>query len=70
MKTLDYRIEKDFLGEKCVPIDAYYGIQTMRALENFPITGYKIDKDLIDAMAYVKKSSALANFHIGQLDKK
>ena len=70
MQTLDYRVEKDFLGEKCVPINAYYGIQTMRALENFPITGYKLDSDLIHAMAYVKKSSALANAHIGQLDDK
>jgi len=35
-----FRIEKDFLGERQVPIDAYYGVQTLRAIENFPITGY------------------------------
>jgi aspartate ammonia-lyase len=65
-----FRIEKDFLGEKQVPIEAYYGIQTLRAVENFPITGYQIDDALIKAMAMVKKASAFANAEIGQLDKK
>ncbi|WP_307258786.1 aspartate ammonia-lyase [Oikeobacillus pervagus] len=65
-----YRVEKDFLGEKEVPYDAYYGIQTLRAVENFPITGYKIDGSLIRALAMVKKSAAQANMTIGQLDKK
>ncbi|HHY71711.1 MAG TPA: aspartate ammonia-lyase [Bacillus bacterium] len=65
-----FRVEKDFLGEKSVPVNAYYGVQTMRAIENFPITGYKIDEALIIAMAIVKKSSALANNAIGQLDEK
>lgn len=55
------RIEKDFLGEKEVPTDAYYGIQTLRAVENFPITGYRIHAELINAMAIVKKAAALAN---------
>lgn len=63
-----YRIEKDSLGEKEIPFDAYYGIQTMRAVENFPITGYRIDESLIHAMAIVKKAAALANFATGQLD--
>lgn len=65
----NYRIEKDFLGEKNVPIDAYYGVQTMRAIENFPITGYKIDESLIKAMAIVKKAAAKANCAIDQLDE-
>nr|WP_318507144.1 aspartate ammonia-lyase [Bacillus sp. T3] len=65
-----FRIEKDFLGEKEVPAQAYYGVQTMRAIENFPITGYKIDEALIIAMAIVKKAAALANAEIGQLDQK
>ncbi|WP_420490792.1 aspartate ammonia-lyase [Neobacillus drentensis] len=65
----NFRIEKDFLGEKKVPVEAYYGIQTMRAVENFPITGYRIDEALIKAMAMVKKASAFANNKIGQLDK-
>lgn len=55
------RIEKDFLGSKEVPVHAYYGIQTLRAVENFPITGYRIHEDLIKALAIVKKAAALAN---------
>ncbi|EKN63269.1 aspartate ammonia-lyase [Schinkia azotoformans MEV2011] len=69
-KNEQFRIEKDFLGEKEVPKEAYYGVQTMRAVENFPITGYAIDEALIKAMAVVKKSAALANSAIGQLDAK
>ena len=68
--TNEFRIEKDLLGEKNVPIEAYYGIQTMRAVENFPITGYKIDESLINAMAIVKKSAAYANVAIGQLESR
>jgi aspartate ammonia-lyase len=63
-----YRIEKDFLGEKEVPVNAYYGVQTMRAVENFPITGYRIHEALIVAMAMVKKAAALANMETGQLN--
>ncbi|AMA72268.1 MULTISPECIES: aspartate ammonia-lyase [Aneurinibacillus] len=63
-----FRVEKDFLGEKEVPIDAYYGVQTMRAVENFPITGYRIHESLIIAMAMVKKAAALANMETGQLN--
>lgn len=65
-----FRIEKDFLGEKQVPAEAYYGVQTMRAVENFPITGYRLDPALIKAMGMVKKAAAHANAQIGQLDKK
>ncbi|MDP4157846.1 MAG: aspartate ammonia-lyase, partial [Bacillota bacterium] len=54
----NYRIEKDFLGEKQIPSNAYYGVQTMRAVENFPITGSKLDPALIKAMAMVKKAAA------------
>ncbi len=61
------RIEKDFLGTKEVPADAYYGVQTLRAVENFPITGYRIHEDLIIAMAMVKKAAALANMDVKQL---
>ncbi|WP_338470016.1 aspartate ammonia-lyase [Niallia sp. XMNu-256] len=55
------RIEKDFLGEKEIPFDAYYGIQTLRAAENFPITHYPLHTELIKALAIVKKAAALAN---------
>ncbi|HHX23930.1 MAG TPA: aspartate ammonia-lyase [Thermoanaerobacterales bacterium] len=63
------RIEKDLLGEKEIPKEAYYGIQTQRALENFPITGYTPNKELIKAIVMVKKAAALANMKVGQLDK-
>jgi len=61
------RLEKDFLGEKELPADAYYGIQTLRAVENFPITGYKIHEELIKALAVVKKAAALANMETKRL---
>ncbi len=61
------RVEKDFLGEKEVPAAAYYGIQTLRAVENFPITGYRIHGELIKAMAVVKKAAALANMETNKL---
>ncbi|ULL13573.1 aspartate ammonia-lyase [Paenibacillus sp. H1-7] len=61
------RVEKDFLGSKEVPIEAYYGIQTLRAVENFPITGYRIHEELIRAMAIVKKAAATANMEITRL---
>ncbi len=47
-------LQKDFLGEKKVPIHAYYGIQALRAVENFPITGYRVHEELIKALAIVK----------------
>ncbi len=62
------RLEKDFLGEKQVPQDALYGIQTLRAIENFPITGLRLHPSLIRAMALVKKAAALANAETGNLD--
>ncbi|PFJ18133.1 aspartate ammonia-lyase [Bacillus cereus] len=67
--TKDIRIEKDFLGEKEIPSAAYYGVQTLRAVENFPITGYRIHPSLITAMAIVKKAAALANMDTGYLAK-
>ncbi|WP_407690472.1 aspartate ammonia-lyase [Rummeliibacillus pycnus] len=65
----EFRIEKDFLGEKEIPKDAYYGVQTMRAIENFPITGYRIHPELIKSLGIVKKAAALANMEIGMLQK-
>lgn len=63
----EMRVESDFLGSKEVPADAYYGIQTMRAVENFPITGNKLHPELIKALAIVKKASALANMEVDLL---
>ena len=66
----EFRMEHDFLGDKEVPIDAYYGVQTLRAIENFPITGYRIHPALIKCMAIVKKAAALANEKVGELESK
>lgn len=57
----DYRIEKDSLGEFKVPLDAWYGIQTARAVENFPISGRMPDIDFIRAHAQIKLAAARAN---------
>lgn len=68
----DVRIEHDFLGEKEIPNHVYYGIQTLRALENFTITGItnKEEPLFIIAFACVKKAAALANLDCGVLDPK
>ncbi|WP_235801812.1 aspartate ammonia-lyase [Ureibacillus manganicus] len=65
----EFRIEKDFLGEKEIPVNAYYGVQTVRATENFPITGYRIHPELIKALGIVKKAAALANMEVDLLDQ-
>lgn len=67
-----YRIEHDLIGERQVPADVYYGIHTLRALENFSITGIPIHthRGLIEALACVKLACALANRDLGLLDKK
>ncbi len=61
------RTEKDLLGDKYVPADAYYGIQTARALENFRITGQTIHPALVKGLVQVKKAAALANHQLGYL---
>ena len=65
----EQRIEHDLLGEKAVPADAYYGIQTERAIENFHITGVPISQypDLIRALAMIKLAAARANHECGAL---
>lgn len=63
------RIEHDTLGSYEIPKDAYYGIQTMRAKENFPITNYRPHPQLIRSFIMVKKAAALANMEVGLLDK-
>lgn len=55
------RLECDFLGELQIPDDVYYGVQTMRAVDNFKITGHKLDPDFITALAIVKKAAVIAN---------
>lgn len=65
------RTEKDLLGEKQVPADAYYGVQTMRALENFPLSGVLINHypGFVEAWAYVKLAAAQANYDVGAMKK-
>ncbi len=53
---MSYRIETDLLGDMHLPDDAYYGIQTARALENFPITNQSVNKKLINELVLIKKS--------------
>ena len=66
------RIEKDFLGEKELPDDAYYGVQTMRGLHNFHITGIPMSAEpfFVKAFGYVKKAAALTNRNLGVIDAK
>src|SRR5689334_3156659 len=64
------RTEKDSLGHKEVPADAYYGIQTARAAENFPISGLRAHPTLIRAIAMVKEAAAEANRELGLIDEK
>ncbi len=66
------RKEHDLLGERDVPAEVYYGIQTLRAAENFNITGISIShyQSLIEGLAMVKMAAARANFDLGLLDKK
>ncbi len=62
------RIERDPLGEKPVPADALYGIQTLRAAENFPISGLKPLPVFVDAVVWIKRSAALTHQETGRLE--
>ena len=58
---MNYRLESDSVGEKQVPIDAYYGVQTLRAFENFNITGRKQPAVIVESLAEIKKACAITN---------
>src|SRR5450759_1173137 len=66
--TMADRTERDPLGELNVPADAYYGVQTARAVENFPISGLRAPADLVTATIFVKKAAAEANAALGRLE--
>src|SRR3989337_2662675 len=66
---METRRETDPLGEREVPKAAYYGIQTLRATENFPVSDIKAPAAFIQAYAHVKKAAALANMEVGLLDQ-
>jgi len=65
MNQANFRIEKDSMGERQLPDDVYYGIQTLRATENFPISGIKPLPTYVDACLLIKKAAAIANSELG-----
>ncbi len=67
---MQFRNEYDSIGMKEVPIDAYYGVQSLRAAENFRITGTKVHPEMIKAIAEIKKAAAIANKNVGIIDAK
>ncbi len=69
MTNIRYRIEEDALGQLQVPAEAYYGIQTQRAIDNFHISGQAAEAVFVWATAAVKKAAALANIQLGRLDQ-
>ncbi len=68
MTTQDYRIERDSMGELRVPVDALYGAQTQRAVENFPISGLAMPRAFIRALGLIKSACASVNADLGKLD--
>src|SRR6266571_1172422 len=66
----EYRLDRDSMGEVKVPSSAYYGAETQRAVQNFPISGLRLPKEFIRAMALIKLSAARANMQLGLLDPK
>lgn len=70
MEQMEYRIEEDSIGSKKVPIDAYYGVQSIRGKENFPITGQMMNTKFILSLAEIKKAAAKVNCKAGCLDQK
>ena len=64
---MDFRIEKDSVGALEIPAEAYYGVQSYRAMLNFQITGKRMSPKMIDSLAQVKKASAIANHIDGGL---
>src|SRR5258706_2464871 len=64
------RAERDSMGALEVPADAYYGVQTARAVANFPISGERLHVEMVRAVARIKIAAARANMEVGGLDKK
>ena len=65
----EYRKEKDSMGEFDVPVDAYYGANTMRAKLNFPISNLRFSRSFIKSIGYIKMAAAKTNMELGLLDK-
>ena len=67
---MGFRVEKDSIGTKDVPENVYYGVQSLRAAENFHITGLNMHPEIINSLAYIKKAAAITNCEAGLLDKR
>lgn len=67
---MNYRVEKDSIGSKDIPAGVYYGVQSLRAAENFHITGLSMHPEIINSLAYIKKAAAITNCEVGILDKR
>ena len=67
---MEFRVEKDSIGTKDVPENVYYGVQSLRAAENFHITGLNMHPEIINSLAYIKKAAAITNCEAGLLDKR
>ena len=65
---MEYRTERDSMGEVKVPVDAYYGASTQRAVDNFPVSGLKIDRRIIWAFGLLKGSAAEVSGADGHVD--
>ncbi len=65
-----FRTESDSIGAKQVPVDAYYGVQSLRGHENFRITGQRLRPEFINSLAQIKKACAICNYNVGELDEK
>src|SRR5947209_17825584 len=68
--TQRFRQEKDSIGIKEIPAEVYYGIQTARAVENYPISGMRAHPALIRAIGMVKQAAAEVNLELGLVDEK
>ena len=69
MRGTEHRMEKDSMGEVMVPKDAYYGAQTQRAVNNFPVSGLRMPRPFIEAIGLVKAAAAMANRELNLIDK-
>ncbi|WP_028264055.1 aspartate ammonia-lyase [Atopobium fossor] len=70
MSNTKFRLEMDSIGQKEVPADAYYGIQSLRAYENFTITGLRYSTEMIVSIAQIKKACAITNYQVNRMEKK
>src|SRR5579862_6680920 len=70
MESASFRVERDSMGELKVHADALWGAQTQRAVDNFPISGLRLPRGFIRALALIKQAAAVANVELGLLDAK